>query len=206
MSLEPPPAADIGVDPRIVRRKVGNGGSCRSCSSSTSRLPRPGQRRLRLAANERKLPGFTARSFGWDFGIFFVGYLLLEIPGALLVERWSARKWFARILITWGLCSPEWPWCGRRGKFLPGAVPARSGGGRLLPRRDRVFHPLVPAGRARPGFGGAGARRARQPGVRRLGVGGLLAVNWFGLGRVAVGVSRERDCRRWCWARPCRFF
>jgi hypothetical protein len=34
-------------------------------------------------------------------GIFFLGYLTLEIPGALLVERWSARKWFARILITW---------------------------------------------------------------------------------------------------------
>jgi ACS family tartrate transporter-like MFS transporter len=43
--------------------------------------------------------------FGWGFGIFFVGYLLLEIPGALLVEHWSARKWFARILITWGACS-----------------------------------------------------------------------------------------------------
>jgi ACS family tartrate transporter-like MFS transporter len=43
--------------------------------------------------------------FGWGFGIFFVGYLLLEIPGALLVEHWSARKWFTRILLTWGLCS-----------------------------------------------------------------------------------------------------
>ena len=42
--------------------------------------------------------------FGWGFGIFFAGYLLLEIPGALLVEHWSARKWFARILFTWGLC------------------------------------------------------------------------------------------------------
>src|SRR5262249_16897966 len=38
-------------------------------------------------------------------GIFFIGYLTLEIPGALLVERWSARKWFSRILITWGLTS-----------------------------------------------------------------------------------------------------
>jgi ACS family tartrate transporter-like MFS transporter len=43
--------------------------------------------------------------FGWGFGIFFAGYLLLEIPGALIVEHWSARKWFARILFTWGLCS-----------------------------------------------------------------------------------------------------
>jgi len=49
--------------------------------------------------------GFSSRVYGWGVGIFFVGYLLLEIPGALLVERWSARKWFTRILITWGLVS-----------------------------------------------------------------------------------------------------
>ncbi|HEU0122715.1 MAG TPA: MFS transporter [Bryobacteraceae bacterium] len=48
---------------------------------------------------------FSEEVFGLGIGIFFVGYLLLEIPGALLVERWSARKWFARILITWGFLS-----------------------------------------------------------------------------------------------------
>src|SRR5215475_10213280 len=48
---------------------------------------------------------FPEDVFGWGFGIFFAGYLLLEIPGALLVEHWSARKWFARILVTWGFCS-----------------------------------------------------------------------------------------------------
>jgi ACS family tartrate transporter-like MFS transporter len=49
--------------------------------------------------------GFPEDVFGWAFGLFFAGYLLLEIPGALIVERWSARKWFARILITWGFFS-----------------------------------------------------------------------------------------------------
>jgi MFS transporter, ACS family, tartrate transporter len=48
---------------------------------------------------------FSDDVFGWGFGLFFVGYLFLEIPGALLVEHWSARKWFARILVTWGFCS-----------------------------------------------------------------------------------------------------
>jgi len=48
---------------------------------------------------------FSEEVFGFGIGIFFIGYLLLEIPGALLVERWSARKWFARILITWGFLS-----------------------------------------------------------------------------------------------------
>src|SRR6266851_6698355 len=47
--------------------------------------------------------GFTDRVFGFGAGIFFAGYFLFEIPGALIVERWSARRWIARILITWGL-------------------------------------------------------------------------------------------------------
>jgi ACS family tartrate transporter-like MFS transporter len=46
---------------------------------------------------------FSNRVFGFGSGIFFVGYLLFEIPGCIIVERWSARKWFARIMITWGL-------------------------------------------------------------------------------------------------------
>jgi sugar phosphate permease len=47
--------------------------------------------------------GFTAEVFGFGAGIFFIGYFLLEIPGALLVEKWSARKWIARIMISWGI-------------------------------------------------------------------------------------------------------
>src|ERR1700743_3699527 len=46
---------------------------------------------------------FSNLVFGTGSGIFFLGYLLLEIPGAILVERWSARKWIARIMISWGL-------------------------------------------------------------------------------------------------------
>src|SRR5262249_11817173 len=49
--------------------------------------------------------GFSEEVYGNGVGIFFIGYLALEIPGALLVERWSARRWIARILISWGLCS-----------------------------------------------------------------------------------------------------
>jgi ACS family tartrate transporter-like MFS transporter len=45
---------------------------------------------------------FDNNVLGTGSGIFFLGYVLLEIPGAMLVERWSARKWIARILISWG--------------------------------------------------------------------------------------------------------
>jgi ACS family tartrate transporter-like MFS transporter len=46
---------------------------------------------------------FDDEIFATGFGIFFIGYVLLEVPGALLVERWSARKWISRIMITWGI-------------------------------------------------------------------------------------------------------
>jgi len=46
---------------------------------------------------------FTDATIGLGAGIFFIGYFLLEIPGSLIVERYSARKWFARIMISWGL-------------------------------------------------------------------------------------------------------
>jgi len=46
---------------------------------------------------------FSDATIGLGAGIFFIGYFLLEIPGSLIVERFSARKWFARIMITWGL-------------------------------------------------------------------------------------------------------
>jgi MFS transporter, ACS family, tartrate transporter len=46
--------------------------------------------------------GLTDSVFGTASGIFFLGYLGLQIPGALLVERWSARLLLAISLITWG--------------------------------------------------------------------------------------------------------
>lgn len=47
--------------------------------------------------------GFSPDVFGLGAGIFFIGYFLLEIPGTLIVERWSARRWLARIIISWGI-------------------------------------------------------------------------------------------------------
>ena len=47
--------------------------------------------------------GFSARVFGMGAGIFFVGYILFEVPGALIAERYSPRIWIARIMISWGI-------------------------------------------------------------------------------------------------------
>jgi len=62
--------------------------------------------RMNVGAAALQMPhdlGFSEGVIGFGAGIFFFGYLLLEIPGALIVERWSARRWIARIMITWGI-------------------------------------------------------------------------------------------------------
>ena len=46
--------------------------------------------------------GFSDRVYGLGVGVFYLTYVLLEIPGAIIVERWSARKSIARIMISWG--------------------------------------------------------------------------------------------------------
>jgi ACS family tartrate transporter-like MFS transporter len=51
----------------------------------------------------RDLPAFDNRVIGIGAGMFFIGYFLLEIPGTLLVEKWSARKWICRIMLSWGV-------------------------------------------------------------------------------------------------------
>jgi sugar phosphate permease len=62
--------------------------------------------RMNVGAAALQMPhdlGFSDHVIGFGAGIFFIGYFLLEIPGALIAERWSARRWIGRILISWGL-------------------------------------------------------------------------------------------------------
>ena len=47
--------------------------------------------------------GFGPEVFGFGAGIFFLGYVLFEIPGAIIAEKYSPRKWLVRIMVTWGL-------------------------------------------------------------------------------------------------------
>src|SRR6202008_5154312 len=51
----------------------------------------------------KDMPAFDNAVIGFGSGVFFIGYFLLEIPGTLLVEKWSARKWISRIMISWGI-------------------------------------------------------------------------------------------------------
>lgn len=47
--------------------------------------------------------GITESAFGLAAGIFFIGYLIFEVPSNLLLERFGARKWIARIMASWGI-------------------------------------------------------------------------------------------------------
>ncbi|TWC76447.1 ACS family tartrate transporter-like MFS transporter [Rhizobium sp. SJZ105] len=47
--------------------------------------------------------GIDAAAFGLGAGIFFIGYLLFEVPSNLVLARVGARYWIARIMITWGI-------------------------------------------------------------------------------------------------------
>jgi MFS family permease len=54
--------------------------------------------------------GFTATQYGFGAGIFFLGYTVFEIPSNLVLYSVGARRWIARIMITWGAVSVATAW------------------------------------------------------------------------------------------------
>src|SRR6201988_1220845 len=62
--------------------------------------------RNNLATAALQMPhdlGFDYRVIGIGAGIFALGSVILEIPGTIIVERWSGGRWFPRIMVSWGL-------------------------------------------------------------------------------------------------------
>jgi ACS family tartrate transporter-like MFS transporter len=73
--------------------------------------------------------GFTASIYGFGGGLFFISYALLEIPSNLALARVGARRWLARIMITWGVVAMSMalvrtPWQFYLVRFLLGAAEA----------------------------------------------------------------------------------
>src|SRR6202035_2246911 len=54
--------------------------------------------------------GLTAYEFGWGAGLLFASYSIFEIPSNLALYRFGARRWIARIMITWGVVSAATAW------------------------------------------------------------------------------------------------
>jgi ACS family tartrate transporter-like MFS transporter len=97
----------------------------------------------------KDLAGFDNAVIGFGAGVFFIGYFLLEIPGTLIIERWSARKWLARIMVTWGIMAAltaavAEPWHFYAVRFLLGLAEAGFFPGVIVylthwfPARDRA--------------------------------------------------------------------
>jgi hypothetical protein len=62
--------------------------------------------RTNVASAALQMPhdlGFSDKVVGFGSGIFFFGYMLLQIPGALIAERMSVRRWISRVMVAWGL-------------------------------------------------------------------------------------------------------
>jgi MFS family permease len=73
--------------------------------------------------------GFTAQVYGFGAGVFFLGAFLFEVPSNLILLRVGARRWLARIMITWGfivvaLAWVKTPWNFYTLRFLLGVAEA----------------------------------------------------------------------------------
>jgi len=124
---------------------------------------------------------FSPEIYGFGAGVFFIGYFLLEIPGTILVEKWSARKWIARIMISWGVVAigmgfihsaPQFYWA----RFLLGAAEAGFFPGIIV----YLSHWVRKEDRARA----LAVFVTAQPISNIIGSpisGMLLGIHWFGL-------------------------
>ncbi len=64
-----------------------------------------------------KALGLNAAAYGFGAGLFFVGYFICEVPSNLLLFKFGARRWIARIMLTWGLCAGAMAFVGGEHSF-----------------------------------------------------------------------------------------
>jgi MFS family permease len=77
--------------------------------------------------------GLTAEMFGFGAGIFFFGYFIFEVPSNLILERVGARRWIARIMISWGVISAGFA-------FVPAISASLQGAGLSFFDAPRTFY------------------------------------------------------------------
>ena len=73
--------------------------------------------------------GMTEVAYGLGASLFFIGYLIFEVPSNIALHRIGARRWIARIMLTWGLVTIAMAWTGSATmfyvlRFLLGAAEA----------------------------------------------------------------------------------
>jgi hypothetical protein len=94
--------------------------------------------------------GLSPAVFGLGASIFFIGYMIFQVPANLMLEKFGARRWMFTILAIWGLISA----CKRLHdgaiQLLRAASSARHRGSRLLPGHAALYDVLVSAHLAQP--------------------------------------------------------
>ena len=145
--------------------------------------------------------GLSETAFGFGAGVFFLAYFLFEVPSNIIMDKVGARRWIARIMLTWGLglgrdgLHPRDRFGDRvkRGAhLLSPARAARLRRGRLLPRHHLLPDALV------PGLAPGAHRRlfhGGDPAVFGAGLAGLRGAarprRRLGPPRLAVAVHRR---------------
>ncbi len=123
---------------------------------------------------------FSNQVYGFGAGIFFLGYWLLEIPGAVLVERWSARKWISRILLTWGVAAAATGLVNTAGEFYTARFLLGVAEAGFFPGVAVYFTHWFPVSERAKAFAGflIGGTIAQIIGAPLSAV--LLHIHWFG--------------------------
>ncbi len=67
---------------------------------------------------------FSQTVYGFGAGIFFIGYFLFEVPSNMILHRVGARRWLARIMISWGIISAAMMFVDDAHELLCAALPA----------------------------------------------------------------------------------
>ena len=133
-------------------------------------------------------------------GIFFIGYLLFEVPANMILQRIGARARISRYHPRLGNCRHHHCCCNQCLRTLcpPFRLPRCCRGG-VLPGDHPVHHLLVPAGGPRPGRGTFHDRPCRVHHHRRTGFDPefLDNIHWFGIAGWRWLLC-SKGCLRWC--------
>ena len=126
--------------------------------------------------------GFSPTVYGFAAGIFFVGYCLFEVPSNLVLMRVGARRWLARIMLTWGVIVVATAWVsGFRSfyvmRFLLGVAEAG-----LLPGLFYYLGAWIPASHRGLGLSVLMSTAALSNVIGGPLATGIMELNgWFGL-------------------------
>ena len=141
--------------------------------------------------------GLSEAAYGLGAGLFFISYFLLEVPSNLALDRFGARLWIARIMLSWGIISalfafigPIAAWLGVSHeavfytlRFLLGVAEAG-----FFPGIIYLPDPVVPVGLPRPGGLAVHARHPLLVHHRRTDLGRAAEHHRLGARRLAVAV------------------